>query len=680
MVSFRIFGVAFFIAFFQVLTAQIIQNVQLLGSIDLTSYSPGNSIGNVTGFVKNGKEFAIVSITDGGLAIVDVSDPAHMTVASFISIPSGADRLYYAEYYSKGYIYATMRPGPLQIVNVQDPYNAFEVGTYSQNFSQAYRPWVDELRNRLYLVDVDGNPDGNNLIILDISSPENPVEIGAYSRTYHHIYVRNDTCYGFGFGADVDILNVSDPANITLIKQFVPGLPQTHSGWLHDNGRYLTVDHEYAPGEGPDDNGGYLQIFDLQPLPNDPSLAGTYATATNNTGEASLHHSYWYFNLIYMAYWTEGVRIVDAADPSSPVEVGVYDWEDPNVSGIYRGAWGIYPFLPSRNLLVSKRKEGLYVFDFLNDGPGIYYQAPDTTQLSSPQFTGQFKWITGDSIIAEQSVVYWRTNRSGGWNTASVSFQQDSMYSFSIPVAEHTPWIEYYIETTDNQGRRSRAPGKAPYLDWYKTYLEWDQALKVNLSHFSAKTVNSHQVIITWTTQSEVNNEGFVLWRKGDGDTIFSKLASYDNNKELRGQGTSTVPHTYHFVDSAPPAGKVHYLLQSVSFDGKVENFGPVAVTVTNALPEYFSLQAFPNPFNGTVHIRVSVPRHLMGKTITMTIYNIGGQKIKTLLEHHPVENSLILATWAGIDEANAPVVSGVYFLVSNIGESWHIRKLLLLR
>lgn len=93
-------------------------------------------------------------------------------------------------------------------------------------------------------------------IVLDISDPVNPVQIGSWWIGYHHIYVRNDTAYGFDFNKGVDVLDLSDPSNILLIKNFPTQLPKTHSGWLHDNGRYLTVDHEYRPGDGPDSLGG----------------------------------------------------------------------------------------------------------------------------------------------------------------------------------------------------------------------------------------------------------------------------------------------------------------------------------------------------------------------------------------------------------------------------------------
>ena len=56
----------------------------------------------------------------------------------------------------------------------------------------------------------------------------------------------------------------------------------------------------------------------------------------------------------------EGVSIYDATYPANMVEVGHYDTSPFTGSG-FNGAWGVYPFLPSGNLLVSDIEGGLYI-------------------------------------------------------------------------------------------------------------------------------------------------------------------------------------------------------------------------------------------------------------------------------------------------------------------------------
>ena len=43
--------------------------------------------------------------------------------------------------------------------------------------------------------------------------------------------------------------------------------------------------------------------------------------------------------------------------------MGYYDTFEPNHHDSYMGAWGVYPFLPSGNILLSDMQTGLYVFE-----------------------------------------------------------------------------------------------------------------------------------------------------------------------------------------------------------------------------------------------------------------------------------------------------------------------------
>ena len=49
--------------------------------------------------------------------------------------------------------------------------------------------------------------------------------------------------------------------------------------------------------------------------------------------------------------------------------MGYYDTFEPNHHDSYMGAWGVYPFLPSGNILVSDMQTGLYVFEVNYENP-----------------------------------------------------------------------------------------------------------------------------------------------------------------------------------------------------------------------------------------------------------------------------------------------------------------------
>jgi len=90
-----------------------------------------------------------------------------------------------------------------------------------------------------------------------------------------------------------------------------------------------------------------------------------------------------------------------------------------------------------------------------------------------------------------------------------------------------------------------------------------------------------------------------------------------------------------------------------------------------------FLLSNYPNPFNPTTTISFSIPEE--GK-IELLVYNIKGQKVKTLLNDDLNEGDHSVA-WYGVDESGNSVSSGVYFynLIVN-GKTKAIKKCLMMK
>jgi predicted outer membrane repeat protein len=94
--------------------------------------------------------------------------------------------------------------------------------------------------------------------------------------------------------------------------------------------------------------------------------------------------------------------------------------------------------------------------------------------------------------------------------------------------------------------------------------------------------------------------------------------------------------------------------------------------------PETLLNQNYPNPFNPTTTISFSVAQTL--SFVTLDIYNIKGQKVKSLVkETIPAGDHNIL--WNGVDESGKSVSSGIYFYKLNVnGKTEAIKKCLLLK
>jgi hypothetical protein len=72
-------------------------------------------------------------------------------------------------------------------------------------------------------------------------------------------------------------------------------------------------------------------------------------------------------NYTHISYYTSGYVVLDISDPTNPQLAGQYDTYPQNNGSSYSGAWGCYPFFPSKTVVVSDMQTGLYVLNFLLD-------------------------------------------------------------------------------------------------------------------------------------------------------------------------------------------------------------------------------------------------------------------------------------------------------------------------
>jgi hypothetical protein len=101
-------------------------------------------------------------------------------------------------------------------------------------------------------------------------------------------------------------------------------------------------------------------------------------------------------------------------------------------------------------------------------------------------------------------------------------------------------------------------------------------------------------------------------------------------------------------------------------------------------LPNTFELaQNYPNPFNPTTTIpfTVSGSRFIVRSPIhtTLVIYNILGQKVRTLVDEEKLpENYSVI--WDGKDYSGKEVASGIYFYQLKTKDFTDTKKMVLLR
>ena len=96
-----------------------------------------------------------------------------------------------------------------------------------------------------------------------------------------------------------------------------------------------------------------------------------------------------------------------------------------------------------------------------------------------------------------------------------------------------------------------------------------------------------------------------------------------------------------------------------------------------NAIPDKYSIdQNYPNPFNPITNISFNLP---VNSDVSLVIYNVLGQKIKTLVKGQRDAGDYTV-TWDATNETGSKVSSGIYFYQITSGSFNQTRKMVLIK
>jgi len=184
----------------------------------------------------------------------------------------------------------------------------------------------------------------------------------------------------------------------------------------------------------------------------------------------------------------------------------------------------------------------------------------------------------------------------------------------------------------------------------------------VELTSFAAIS-NGKEVILNWSTATELNNRGFEIQRSLDGNEFYTIGF-------INGYGTTTEQHNYIYSDKLLDNGKYFYRLKQVDYDGSYE-YSDIIEVDFHSFSSFLLEQNYPNPFNPNTVISYQLP---VGGDVTLKVYDILGNEIATLVnEYKPVGRYEV--------EFNASALpSGVYFYQLKAGEFISTKKMILLK
>jgi len=207
-----------------------------------------------------------------------------------------------------------------------------------------------------------------------------------------------------------------------------------------------------------------------------------------------------------------------------------------------------------------------------------------------------------------------------------------------------------------------------------------DVPLPVSLSAFNT-LVQRNAIRLEWTTQTEINNSGFEIYRSLQEEGNYQLIASYVNNDSLEGAGTANSPRDYGYSDiNVETDITYYYQLADVDLAGIRTFHGPVTGKIDPDLfqPKSFSLeQNYPNPFNPETTIDFTLPER-ENLRVSVTVFDMLGRNVRTLFSGR-LEAGAHRLKWNGLDNTGNALTSGTYVLqLRSATESRSIKMLLL--
>lgn len=218
---------------------------------------------------------------------------------------------------------------------------------------------------------------------------------------------------------------------------------------------------------------------------------------------------------------------------------------------------------------------------------------------------------------------YWTVDRTNGTSNVSVTLSFEDVRSCGVTDPNEllvVRWDGSMWENNGNGGTTGNASAgtintAAPVTNFspftLASTLITINPLPVELVHWDAFYVDS-EVVLEWTTETEINNDYFVIERSTNG-------LDWEFLKEVDGAGNSNILIDYSEKDANPELGINYYRLKQIDFDGEEEIFDIKAVDIQTA----DEFEMYPNPTSGFVKI-TGVSFQLED----IKVYNSVGQKL----------------------------------------------------
>ncbi len=604
---------------------------RLLGTYPLSVLSPS--------FVTIRDDIAYVANYNYGFRLIDVSNPAEMV------------QLF--EYEMEGYIHNLALEGNLlyladgeayiKVFNVSDPANPVLL---NESELPGEASWITVQDGIAYIASrFDG------LQIVDVSDFMNiqPIATIEHIGNAQYVLVQDQTLYLLSEGSGLRVYDIADPVEPSLLGVF--------NTFAHVRAPFISNQIAYIP----DCNDG-LQIIDIID-PENELLLGSYDTGNRAWGiEVD-------YDLAFIANSFSGMKVVDFSNPVFPLQLSEYATDSPSKYIAYRDNH-VYlsemscrfhiidvsnPFLPTMqdfyeiygcstgsdlfaNVAFIGHIGSIDVVDFQEQ-----HQPRLLSNINTPGVAASCKLVNNLLYVADGEAGLQIVDVKDLENPEIVGNYSTVLDAIEIAIKDE---VAYVAGVTGLYAIDISNPGQPEYILDIRprqTSEIRDCLVHGNLLFFSCMNWNEIYLYDISVPEAPVHLRTF-SWNMTTYDMCYYNRKLYTANDY---HGVSVLDLDYLATDDA----------ENVSL--------PVQ-----------SLSNYPNPFNPSTAIRFSLREDM---PVTLAIYNIRGQKVRTLIDER-MERGEHTAQWLGDDDSGKPCSSGVYLYRMRTAGKTETKKMIMMK
>jgi choice-of-anchor B domain-containing protein len=461
-------------------------NIVLEAQVSLTEFNSAQGSDCWGYTAPSGREYAIMGLR-AATSFVEVTNPANPQI---IATHSGGDSLWRDVKVFGHHAYSVNETsGGIQIFDMSQ----IDSGTVtpltsvtSGGVSSTHNVAVDEESGYLYRL---GGGNNLGLRIYDLNSnPASPNFVGQWTDRYVHdaqIVVWDSgphagkqiaVCCSGGNNGSVDtgleLLDVTNKGSITQLGRIIyPNGAYSHQVWISPDQQYAYVNDELDEPGLP----STTLVFDISD-PTDPILVNTFT----NGRAAITHNNYLKDGYLFVANYTDGVRIFDLADPVQGVEVAYFDTRPESSAATFNGLWSVYPYFESGTIIGSDFERGLFVWSA--NLPEVLITYPnglvtETDPNGGTVLTVDINGRLGGSITPGSEQLF--VDTGSGFTQVPLTALGSGSFEAALPGAGCGVEVRYYVTATDSNAIAAYSPANAP-ASWHTAFAS-EGAQSVNI-------------------------------------------------------------------------------------------------------------------------------------------------------------------------------------------------------